>query len=306
MIRSPLLLAIATVALTLPAFAKTPDGKQKLVFIAGKPSHPPRMHEFRAGVLLLTKALANVPGLVVEPHEMGWVKDEKTLEDADAVVIYADGRQGHPAVQGDHLAKLQALIDRGVGFGCMHYGVEVDPAQAGEQFKRWIGGHYEHQYSCNPIWEPAFESFPQHPITRGVQPFQVKDEWYFNMRFADPFSAEAAKESAGMKFVPILVAKPSDAVRGGPYVYPKGPYPHIQAATGRPEAMMWAVERPDGGRGFGFTGGHFHDNWGNDNFRKTILNALLWVSKVEVPAGGVESKLDAGELDANLDPKGKK
>jgi hypothetical protein len=244
MIRFPLLLALATLALALPASAKTADGKQKLVFIAGKPSHPPRMHEFRAGVLLLTKALANTPGIVVEAHDMGWVKDEKAFEDADAVVIYADGNKGHPAVQGDHLAKLQALIDKGVGFGCMHYGVEVDPSQAGDQFKRWIGGHYEHQFSCNPIWEPSFEKFPEHAITRGVQPFQVKDEWYFNIRFAGDFSADGAKENAGTKFTPILVAKPSDAVRGGPYVYPKGPYPHIQAAAGRPEAMMGPSSGP--------------------------------------------------------------
>ena len=46
---------------------------------------------------------------------------------------------------------------------------------------------------------------------------------------------------------------------------------------------MWAVERPDGGRGVGFTGGHFHRNWRDDNFRKVVLNALLWICKVEVP-----------------------
>jgi hypothetical protein len=109
-----------------------------------------------------------------------------------------------------------------------------------------------------------------------------------------------------VRFTPILVAKPSDQVRGGPYVYPKGPYPHIQAASGRPEAMMWTVERPDGGRGFGFTGGHFHDNWANAGFRKVILNAFLWLAKAEVPAGGVESTLAPGDLDAHLDPKGKK
>jgi hypothetical protein len=67
--------------------------------------------------------------------------------------------------------------------------------------------------------------------------------------------------------------------------------------------MMWSVERPDGGRGFGFTGGHFHDNWGNNDFRKTILNAFAWLAKVEVPAGGIESKVDEADLDANLDPK---
>jgi len=69
---------------------------------------------------------------------------------------------------------------------------------------------------------------------------------------------------------------------------------------------MWVVERPDGGRGFGFTGGHFHDNWGNDSFRKVVLNAMLWLAKVDVPTDGVESKVTADQLSANLDPKAKK
>ncbi|MEO8352648.1 MAG: hypothetical protein ABI680_13000, partial [Chthoniobacteraceae bacterium] len=135
----------------------------------------------------------------------------------------------------------------------MHYGVEVVPEQAGDEFKRWIGGFYEGAYSCNPIWEPDFQTFPKHPITRGVTPFQIKDEWYFNIRFADHFDADGSKEADGVKFTPILVVKPSDAVRGGPYVYPQGPYQHIVDASGRNEAMMWAIERSDGGRGFGFT-----------------------------------------------------
>jgi hypothetical protein len=76
------------------------------------------------------------------------------------------------------------------------------------------------------------------------------------------------------------------------------------AASGREEAMMWAVERPDGGRGFGFTGGHFHVNWSEENFRRVILNALLWISKVDVPAGGVQSaRVMDEELIENLDPK---
>ena len=66
---------------------------------------------------------------------------------------------------------------------------------------------------------------------------------------------------------------------------------------------MWALERPDGGRGIGFTGGHFHDNWGNDEFRKIVLNALLWIANAQVPASGVESKIAPEELPQNLDPK---
>ena len=294
----------ATFLLAISSQAITPDGKHKLVFIAGKPSHPPGMHEFKAGSMLLEKCLATVPNLIVDRHEMGWVKDEATFADADAVVIYADGGKGHPAVQGTHLETLRGLIAKGVGFGVMHYGVEVVAENGGAEFKEWLGGHYENAFSCNPIWEPAFSRFPEHPITRGVKPFQISDEWYINMRFRPGFKdGIVAAEDAGMKFVPILVATPPDATRDGPYVAPKGPYPHIQAEKGAQESTMWAVERADSGRGFGFTGGHFHKNWGNADFRKTILNALLWVSKVEVPAGGVESTTSEEDLSKNLDTK---
>jgi hypothetical protein len=139
-----------------------------------------------------------------------------------------------------------------------------------------------------------------------VKPFQAKDEWYFNMRFVGDMSGEKATEIKGLKFVPILTAVPSKEVRDGPYVYPKGPYPHIQASKGRAEAMMWTVERPDGGRGFGFTGGHFHDNWANDNYRRVVLNAILWVAKVDVPQGGVKSSVSDEQLNANLDPKNRR
>ena len=39
--------------------------------------------------------------------------------------------------------------------------------------------------------------------------------------------------------------------------------------------VAWAVERADGGRGFGFSGGHFKQGWGNDDQRKLVLNAIL-------------------------------
>jgi hypothetical protein len=221
------------------------------------------------------------------------VSDEKTLANTDAVFIYADGGAKHPAVVDGHLDTLRALMAKGVSFGCGHYGVEVVPDQAGQEFKEWIGGHYENQFSCNPIWEADYKQFPEHPITRGVKPFTTKGEWYFNLRFRDDLKG----------LTPILVAKPSDATRDGPYVSPPGPYAHIQAAKGRDEVMMWSTERADGGRGLGFTGGHFHLNWGNDQQRKLMLNALVWLAKAEVPKNGVESKVTETELRANLDPK---
>lgn len=289
--------------LTVTGSADAAD--RKLVLMAGKPSHPPRMHEFNAGVQLLSQCLAGVPGLQVTCVLNGWPADESVFEGADAVVFYMDGGGRHEVVQenGRRLALIDQWVKQGVSIGCMHYGVEVLADQAGVEFQRWIGGYYENSFSCNPIWEPAFSNFPDHPVTRGVKPFTIRDEWYFNMRFIENIPGNAARKADGTTFVPILVAAPSDDVRDGPYVYPRGPYPHIQAARGREEAMMWVVERRDGGRGMGFTGGHFHDNWGNPQFRKVVLNGLVWLAGVDVPPNGVESIVKPADLDRNLDPK---
>ena len=266
---------------------------KKLVFIAGTPSHGPGDHEFNAGVLLLDRCLKGVPGLETIVFRNGYPKDDSALDTADGILCYADGGARHPLILDKRLERIGKLMAKGIGLMCAHYGVEVPMDLGGAEFKEWIGGYYEHLYSCNPMWRPEFTEFPKHPICNGVKPFAVRDEWYFNMRFRD-----------GMKGItPILSAKPPDEVRDGPYVSPKGPYKHIQDAKGRSEAMMWAAERPDGGRGVGFTGGHFHRNWANDDFRKVVLNALLWICKVEVPKEGVVSKVTESEMMANLDPK---
>ena len=53
--------------------------------------------------------------------------------------------------------------------------------------------------------------------------------------------------------------------------------------------MAWAYDRKDGGRGFGFTGFHVYNNLANDSFRTTLLNAVAWTAKLEVPENGVPS-----------------
>ncbi len=284
---------IGAVLLAAGAFVHAAD--KKIVIIAGRPSHPPGMHEFRAGSLLLKKCLDGVPGINTTVYSNGWPHTSSSLDGADAVVIYADGGGGHPAIQGNHKQVLGALAAKGVGLGFMHYGVEIPSTNGGPQFLEWIGGYYEHQYSVNPMWSPKFEKFVAHPVTRGVKPFSNHDEWYFNMRWPE--------NKKGI--TPILVATPSDEVRQGPYVYPRGPYEHIAKAGGREETMMWTYERADGGRGFGFTGGHTHANWGNPEQRKVVLNALLWIAKAEVPANGVDVVVTEADLKQNLDPKKK-
>ena len=81
----------------------------------------------------------------------------------------------------------------------------------------------------------------------------------------------------------------------------RGSNPTVHAAVqaGQKQHTAWAYERPNGGRGFGFTGGHFHQNWKQDDFRKLVLNALVWTAKAEVPEAGVPSR-SPSDLDMEL------
>jgi type 1 glutamine amidotransferase len=291
-------LTLALCAASLLWAVNSPAAERKIVLLAGTPSHGPGEHEHNAGCLLLGRLLNQVGGVKAVVHTNGWPKDMTIFDGADAVFIYCDGGGGHMAVrERQRLTFLGELMKRGVGFGCCHYAVEVPKDNGGPEFLNWMGGYFETHWSVNPHWDADFKVIPKHPITDGVRPFKIRDEWYFHMRFQE-----------GMKGVtPILsaVAPPSTMNR------PDGPHsgnPAVREAVakGEPQHVMWAYERPDGGRGFGFTGGHFHNNWGHDDFRKVVLNAILWIAKAPIPPGGVQSVVTPEDLKQNLDPKGRK
>jgi hypothetical protein len=316
-------------ALTLSALVffgadlRAADSKRNVLLIAGRPSHGPGQHEHNAGVQLLAKCLKEgAPDKVDVQISLNgqWPADD-LVNNAHTILIYSDGGSNHPAVP--HLAQLDAQMKRGCGFVCLHYAVEPAYEKVGwpapengpdgkpvpqkappgrgssgagaPEFLQWLGGYFEQHWSVNPHWEANFGTFPAHPISNGVKPFSTTDEWYYHMRFR-----------AGMQRVtPIL----SDLPPASTTNRPDGPHsgnPEQRAEVleqKKPQHVAWAVDREDGGRGFGFTGGHFHRGWGNDNQRKLVLNAILWTAKAEVPPQGVDSQVSEAELSANLDPK---
>jgi len=263
---------------------KLADGRKKIVMVAGTPSHGPGDHEFNAGTKLLKKCLDGVNGVVAAAYYNGWPADPTAFDNADSILLYMDGGSGHPVIQRTRLTEIDQLMKRGVGLACAHYAVEVPKEKGGPDLTKWIGGYYETGYSINPHWDAKFDKLPKHPVTQGVQPFTINDEWYYSIRFPEG--------NSGIE--PLLMASPPDATRRTEA---------SKAHPGRSEIVAWTIERPDGGRGFGFTGGHRHVNWGNDNFRKLVLNALLWTAKADVPSAGVDSSVAPEELTKNLDPK---
>jgi hypothetical protein len=259
-------------------------GKKRVALVAGTPSHGPGDHEFNAGVTLLKRCLDEVPGIQASSYLNGWPADPTAFDAADSILLYMDGGARHPVITPDRLARIGELARKKVGLAFVHYAVEVPKDRGGPELLDWIGGYYETGYSINPHWVADFKNLSRHPILRGVRPFSIKDEWYFNIRF----------RSGGPAVTPLLVATPPDDVRKTPAA---------AEHPGRAETVAWAFERPSGGRGFGFTGAHVHRNWGNDDFRKLVLNALVWTAGMEVPAAGIASQVTDAELSKNLDPK---
>ncbi|GAB3335427.1 hypothetical protein GCM10027299_44400 [Larkinella ripae] len=260
-----------------------PVAKKRVVFIAGKCSHGAGEHEHKAGCILLAKRLQEtIPSIETEVFSEGWPTNPKALDRADAVVIYGDGGPGH--LINPHLEPVNALMKKGVGLVCIHYAVEVPKGAPGTYFLDWIGGYFETDWSVNPVWTASYPSLPNHLITKGVKPFTLNDEWYYHMRFRP--------NMAGV--TPILTTVPPASSldrKDGPH---EG-NPAVRAEIGKPQHTAWCRERPDGGRGFGITGGHFHRVWADDNMRKLVLNAIAWVAKADVPAGGVASSTPSKE-----------
>jgi type 1 glutamine amidotransferase len=275
---------------TNPVCAQDSTAKKRVVFLAGPPSHGYGAHEHHAGCVLLAKHLEQaMPNFEVKVYKHEWPADPKAFEGADCVVMYSDGGGGHPVMS--HLKEIDALADKGVGIVCLHYAVEIPKGEPGDKFLKWIGGYFETDWSVNPHWVAKFEKLPEHPVSRGVKPFEIEDEWYYHMRFRP--------EMKGV--TPILSAIPPASTLSRP----DGPHsgnPHVRKEAGLPQHVAWASENESGGRGFGFTGGHDHWNWGQNDFRRVVLNAIVWCSHGEVPANGVGGKpVDLAELQQNQD-----
>ena len=270
--------------------------KKVIVMIAGKPSHGPGQHEHNAGILLLKKSLEQtlLDELDIRTYLNGAWPSAEDLGQAASVVIYADGGPRHPALQGDRLQQLDKEMKRGCGFLTLHYAVEPTIELGGKEFIDWMGGCFEINWSVNPHWDASFTEFPAHPITSGVKPFGTNDEWYFYMRFRKGMD----------RVTPILSAVAPDSTMERPDGHHSG-NPTVRESVKNKEKqhVAWAAERDGGGRGFGFTGGHFHQSWSNNEQRKLVLNAILWTAQADVPEQGVESTVTEADMTANLDLK---
>lgn len=272
-----MLLLMACAAIAMSGGIKKPAARlKKIVLIAGPiTGHDKHTHEYEKNVLLIKHLLdtsPNLKNLRTEAYFNGWPQDERTLDNADTIVLISDGSDhnelDHPLYVGDRRKTLEKQMRRGCGLLLFHWSTFA-PARFHDQTTDWVGGYFDYEtgqtankwFSAIQTWTgPTALGTPSHPISRGVKPFTVQEEFYYRIRFRpnDP------------RVTPILLTRPPNETQD----YPVG----------------WTVERSDGGRGFGFTGGHFYKNWSLPDYRKLLLNAIVWTAGMEVPEGGVESR----------------
>ena len=214
------------------------------------------------------------------------------LENFDAIYVIAEGEKFHPFAGKSGI--LKKLHEKKKSFAFIHYSTNPTTGEAEERtIQELIGGVYKIHYSVNPTYEAHFK-FEPHPISSGIKPFALADEIYFNISFA---------ENAGVK--PIAKVIPPDKVRNNRF----GPHTGNQIVRdnpGRAETVAWAVENPDGTRGFGLTAGHAVWAFKNPNFFKLLLNSAAWLAKIDIPPEGYSAPTPTFDEIANRITKEKR
>jgi hypothetical protein len=252
--------------------------EKSILFVAGPKSHGVGQHEHPEGCKLLAEHL-NSSGLPVKATvSLGWPTDSAAVASADTLVIYGDGLAANPAV--GHLDELRQRHQQGKGLAILHWAIEPASPEMAKLWDDLIGGHFDPAWSVNPIWKMSSPTFGKHPAAVGLASFEIEEEFYYHMRLRPDV-------------VPLLQALPPASSLGADGPYSANPTVRKALADGIPQTLAWAVENPNKSRGFGFTGGHFHRNWANPDFRRLVLNAIVWTAGADVPATGVASTAKA-------------
>ncbi len=228
-----------------------PARTRKILLIGQQRDHPPQSHEYMAGLGVLQQMLKDIPELELKiaKADEPWTDGHKMLEDVDGLVLYLG--QGGRWIQQDpqRLAAMRRLAAGKAGIVALHWAIGAKDAQFISPYREMIGGVHggddrKYVVSSNELVVQDL----QHPIMHEVEDLTIKDEWYYRLKFS-----------------PVGKVQPLMAAR----------------IDGQDETVAWAYERVGGGKSFGFSGLHFHDNWKCEDLRRMVAQAILW--SVDLP-----------------------
>jgi type 1 glutamine amidotransferase len=262
-------------------FAQQMSGAQKpsprsgkIILIGGKKSHGLGEHDFPNGIPLIASFLKGARpfrGTEILAFPNGWPAGLAELDGASTLVLYFDGVQQvpPPLLNPPRIAEVQKLIDAGAGLVCLHQASTVPYGDTTIPLVEWLGAKRNGMFDRTTESVNLKPETPSHPVCQGMTSFTYEDEFYPTLVF----------NRDAKRVVPILRANlPKEA-----------PADHI---------LAWAFERPNGGRSFGFTGGHYLASLKQPQIKKMILNAICWTSGRTVPPEGVAVESPAASVQA--------
>lgn len=267
------LLASCLVAVQALA-ADEPAPKRVLLVAQGPDGHPPATHEYAAGIRVLAACLQAVPGVEVRQARADgmWPEGPELIRNSDGVVLFLS--EGAKWIHEDpqRLEALAQLAGRGGGFTAVHWAM-------GARESRYIAGFLELFGGCHGGDDRKYRvlrtelriATPEHPAVAGLQDFAAHDEFYYDLKFVD----------GSRQIEPLLQAN----------------------IDGSPHTVAWAWQRGDGGRSFGFTGLHFHENWTLVPYRRLLTQGILWTLKLPVPEEGLAVDVPQAVLSLEIDAR---
>lgn len=296
-------LLVLTVFLSLPLKEALAQPTKVVYFMAGLKDHAgPSRHETEKDLLVLQRCLdsvSNINGVkIVTKFIYGRTAlDIEDMKDVDAIVIESssegssaerthplfppsgDNKRGYSKEVEDYLDQIDSLHKNGMGIVVLHWAVAADNRKAANLQWNWFGGGFIPGYSNNPLgmWKiTPIQQAKKHPILRGVGPWTYKDELFsrFMVIPEDPhrtnlLMGEAAKTNQG----PV-----------------------------ESQCVTWAYEKGQS-RALLFGGMDYHSALLQADYRRFLLNAIVWAAGIEVPKGGVASDAKGLQLVAPVPDK---
>jgi hypothetical protein len=257
--------SIALLSLFLATPVRAADPPKKILLLGTRPdTHPAGSHEYMAGVRLTERLLKRFPALQVRVIQADppWTEGPDLLANADGVFLYMTEGARWLSEDPARLKAFQGLAARGGGLVALHWGMGTKSAEPVAPFVQLFGACHGGPDRKIKVTEAEVKiADDKHPVTRGLGGFRTPDEWYYGLK----------KIAPPRKIESLLVA----------------------TLDGKSETVAWAYRRPDGGRSCGFTSLHYHENWKNENYRRFVVQAILWSVKQEIPAGGAPVDLPA-------------
>jgi type 1 glutamine amidotransferase len=246
-------------------------GEKTRVLLIGKDrDHPYGTHEYMTECALLAKCLRQTSGVDTVVSN-GWPRDAEMLKDVKAIVLYT--RNGGDVLL-DPLVRKQAetILGKGTGLTAIHWSTGATP-KYGEDYMPILGAWFSTTFSkLATTRTKLLQVDPDHPICRGWKEFDLRDEYYLNLKFRPDIKP----------VLKVVIDK-------------------------KEHTVGWTYERPGNkGRTFGFVCGHFHDNFGDKDFRRAIVNGILWTARLEVPAAGAPCDITAKDMVLPPDERKKK